>query len=63
MELIAQTAPEANIPSKNHAIFGLVPKRYINGENATNPKKNPTQVDVHIIQLKSSDKNLNINPI
>ena len=58
--LIAHTAPDANKPSKNHEIYGLVPKNWYVGENKTVPKKNPTQVEQHIIQDMIPEIKLNV---
>jgi hypothetical protein len=61
MELIAQTPPEANSPSKNQEILIGVIKKALIGEKIVNPKKNPTQVLVHIIQAIKPDKNFPMN--
>ena len=61
IELIAHTQPDANNPSKNHDTCLSQPKNKLLGEYNTNPKKNPTQVLVHIIQDNKSEKNLPIN--
>jgi hypothetical protein len=57
IELIAHTHPDANNPSKNHDTWLLQPKCILVGEYTANPKKNPTQVLVHIIQDNKSEKN------
>jgi hypothetical protein len=57
MAFIAHTAPEANIPSKNNPNAGCNPIKNVKGEK-NKLIKNPTQVDVHITQLISPDKNL-----
>ena len=59
--LIAHTAPDANKPSKNHEMYGLVPKNWYVGENKTAPKKNPIQVEQHIIQDKIPEMKLNVS--
>ena len=56
--LIAHTAPDAKQPSKNHEIIVLVPNKKFVGEIRKIPKKNPTQVDVHIIQEINPEMNL-----
>ena len=66
IEFIAHTAPDANIPSKNMEYHSLVPNKVFVGEKNVNDKKNPTHVEVHIIQDIKSDinlkKGLNGNP-
>lgn len=59
--LIAHTAPDENKPSKNHEIYGLVPKNWWVGENKTAPKKNPTHVEQHIIQDKIPEMKLKVS--
>jgi hypothetical protein len=53
----AQTPPDAIHPSKNQEYSIGVSKRNKVGEKIVKPKKNPTQVDVHIIQEISPEKN------
>lgn len=56
IEFIAQVAPDANMPSKNHDIHDVTPKSSWTGEYKKIPKKNPTHVGVHIIHFNISDK-------
>jgi hypothetical protein len=78
IELIAHTAPEENIPSKNHEYSIGVPKYVFVGEKTNNPRKNPPHTEKHIghvitpcINLKmceindtfNSEKNLTVSLI
>jgi len=51
IELIAHTEPDANIPSKNQDVHEETPSISCTGEYKKIPKKNPIQVDAHIIHL------------
>ena len=54
---MAQTEPDANIPSKNQDANGVTPNNSCTGEYKKIPKKNPNHVGVHIIHFNMSAKN------
>lgn len=60
MEFIAQTDPDANIPSKNHDTYGLTSKNVFTGEYKKIPAKKPNQVEKHmghaVISLMKTQK-------
>jgi hypothetical protein len=60
IEFTAHTPPEANSPSKNHEIHVGMSYKKLVGENTVRPKKNPTHVDVHIIQEIRPETNFKI---
>lgn len=62
IEFIAQTEPDANIPSKNHETYGVTCNSSDTGEYKNIPKKNPTHVGVHIIHFNMSERNTQ-NPL
>jgi hypothetical protein len=57
IEFIAQVAPDANIPSKNHDANDVTPNISCTGEYKKIPKKNPTHVEQHIMQANMSARN------
>ena len=60
IEFTAHTPPDANSPSKNHEIHVGVSYKKLVGENKVRLKKNPTHVDVHIIQEIKPEMNFKI---
>jgi hypothetical protein len=58
--LIVQTIPVVNIPSKNIDGNQCKSKNFVVNPPKHSDKKNPTHVDVHIIQEVKSPKNLQL---
>jgi len=54
---MAQVAPDANMPSKNHDTHDVTPNNSCTGEYKKIPKKNPTLVGALIIHFNMSAKN------